>query len=190
MCIRDSDKGQIHIDDTEKANILNRQFSSVFTRPDGLNPPLVGHRCTSMPDIVVNLAGVRKLLKDLNPNKASGPDGISSKFLKELGNEIAPGLTLVMQASIHQSATPKDWCHALVAPVFKPGKGDKSKAENYRPISVRKLLKDLNPNKASGPDGISSKFLRELGNEIAPGLTLVMQASIINQQLQKTGVMH
>ena len=97
------DKGQIHIDDTEKANILNSQFSSVFSKPNGLTPPLVGHRCTSMPDIVVNLAGGRKFLKDLNPNKASEPDGISSKFLKELGNEIAPGLTLVMQASISNS---------------------------------------------------------------------------------------
>ena len=97
------DKGQIHIDDTEKANILNSQFSSVFSKPNGLTPPLVGHRCTSMPDILVNLAGGRKFLKDLNPNKASEPDGISSKFLKELGNEIALGLTLVMQASISNS---------------------------------------------------------------------------------------
>ena len=60
----------VHIDDTEKANILNFQFSSVFSKPDSLTPPLVGHRCTSMLDILVNLAGVRKLLKDLNPNKA------------------------------------------------------------------------------------------------------------------------
>ena len=95
-----------------------------------------------MPDILVNLAGVGKLLKDLNPNKASGPDGISSKFLKELGNEIAPDLTLV-QASIHQSATPKDWRHVLVGPVFKPGKGDKSKAENYHLISLTLILEHI-----------------------------------------------
>ena len=101
------DKGQIHINDKEKADILNRQFSSVFSKPDSCTPPLIGERCTPMLDIVVNIAGVKKLLKELNPNKASGPDGIPSKFLKELGNEIAPGLTLIMQASINQSATPK-----------------------------------------------------------------------------------
>ena len=43
-----------------------------------------------MPEINVNLAGVKKLLKKLNPNKASGPDGISSRFLKEMGDELAP----------------------------------------------------------------------------------------------------
>ncbi|MGB1915940.1 MAG: RNA-directed DNA polymerase, partial [Paracoccaceae bacterium] len=93
-------------------------------------------RNTAMPDIVINETGVTKLLNELNPNKATGPDGVSSRFLKEFANQIAPGLTLVMQASLHQSQIPQDWKHALVAPVFKPGKNDKSKAENYRPISL------------------------------------------------------
>ena len=38
-----------------------------------------------------------------------------------------------------QSATPKDWRHAFVAPVFTPGKGDKSKVENYRPINLKSI---------------------------------------------------
>ena len=133
------DKGQIHISDKAKANILNDQFSSVFSKPDGRTPPLIGQRSTSMPEININVAGVKKLLKELNPNKASGPDGISSRFLKETGNELAPGLTLIMQASINQSTTPNDWRNALIAPVFKSGKPDKAKAENYRPISLTSI---------------------------------------------------
>ena len=133
------DKGKIHINDKEKANILNAQFSSVFSKPDGRIPHLVGPRSTMMPDIVVSTAGVKKLLNNLDTSKASGPDKISSKFLKEVSNEIAPSLTLVMQASLHQSSTPEDWRLALVAPVFKPGKTDKAKAENYRPISLTSI---------------------------------------------------
>ena len=92
-----------------------------------------------MPDITINEAGVRKLLSNLNPYKAAGPDGVSSRFLKLFSNEISPGLTLVIQASLNQSQIPEDWRHALVAPVFKPGKNDKSKASNYRPISLTSI---------------------------------------------------
>ena len=41
-----------------------------------------------MENIVINEADVRKLLKELNPHKATGPDGISSIFLKEVSDEI------------------------------------------------------------------------------------------------------
>eukprot|EP00111_Clytia_hemisphaerica_P021090 TCONS_00062138-protein len=92
-----------------------------------------------MPEINITEPGVRKLLNDINPNKAAGPDGVSSRFLNEFADQISPGLTLVMQASLKQSSIPDDWRHALVAPVFKPGKADKSKACNYRPISLTSI---------------------------------------------------
>ena len=60
-------KGQIHIDDKKKADILNHQFSSVFSKPKGHIPPLIGQRSTTLPDITNNIAGVKKFLKDLNP---------------------------------------------------------------------------------------------------------------------------
>jgi len=50
---------------------------SVFSVPDGRSPPLLGPKNILMPDIVINEAG------DLNPFKATGPDGVSSRFLKE-----------------------------------------------------------------------------------------------------------
>ena len=133
------ENGTLHIDDTKKANILNKQFSSVFSVPNGQIPPLQGQPNIPMSDITITEAGVRKLLNDVNPNKAAGPDGIPSRFLKEFSEQISPGLTLVMQASLKQSTIPDDWRHALVAPVFKPGKNDKSKASNYRPISLTSI---------------------------------------------------
>ena len=89
-----------------------------------------------MPDIFVDVNGVRILLKELNPFKAAGSDGIESRFLKEAADEIAEGLTLVINASLHQSNLPNDWRHANIAPVYKPGKSDRSNPENYRPISL------------------------------------------------------
>ena len=63
------DSGHLHIDDAKKANILNNQFSSVFSKPDDIVPPLIGPKCKSMPEINITSNGVTKLLNELNPNK-------------------------------------------------------------------------------------------------------------------------
>jgi hypothetical protein len=48
-----------------------------------------------MNDINITLNGVTKLIKDLSPNKASGPDELTSRILKELHEEIAPAVTIL-----------------------------------------------------------------------------------------------
>jgi hypothetical protein len=44
-------------------------------------------------DITCN--GITKLLKQLNPYKAPGPDNISPRILKELATDISPLLQLI-----------------------------------------------------------------------------------------------
>ena len=86
------------------------------------------------PDITVTEKGVLKLLNGLNPHKASGPDEISTRFLKTTATVIAPILTVIFQSSIDQGKVPDDWKSANVTPLYK--KGDKAKASNYRPVSL------------------------------------------------------
>jgi len=85
-------------------------------------------------DIEINIQGVFHLLNTIDPFKATGPESLPPKLLKELSHELAPCLTLLFKASIHQSTLPLDWKTALVMPVFK--KGSKSDPSNYRPISL------------------------------------------------------
>ena len=85
-------------------------------------------------DIEINIQGVFQLLNTIDPFKATGPDSLSPKLLKELSRELSPCLTLLFKASIHQSTLPLDWKTALVMPLFK--KGSKSDPSNYRPISL------------------------------------------------------
>ena len=54
-----------------------------------------------MPDISITITGTENLLKNLNPNKASGPGEISPNLLKELHHEIAPTLTKIFKSSLH-----------------------------------------------------------------------------------------
>ena len=44
--------------------------------------------------IDISIEGVDKLLQGLSPNKASGPDKIPPKIIKELHHEIAPILKI------------------------------------------------------------------------------------------------
>lgn len=85
-----------------------------------------------MHDILVNENGISKLLTNLKPHKASGPDNIHAKILKECSKTISPILTIIYNQSLASGKIPLDWKHANVCPVFK--KGDKHDAINYRPI--------------------------------------------------------
>ena len=108
-------------------------FQSVFTDENPLNIQ-TGRKFPSMPTISIEPEGVLKLLRGLNENKASGPDGISSKILKLAAEELAPALTVIFNTSLRTGIVPADWLTANISPIFK--KGDKATASNYRPVSL------------------------------------------------------
>ena len=70
--------------------------------------------------------------------KASGPDGIPARLLKECSQEIAPSLCSLFNLSLQSSWIPSEWKPADVAPIHK--KYSKEPAENYRPISLLSIV--------------------------------------------------
>ena len=132
----------LYSDPTSQADILNNQFASVFTIDDTSNLPDLGPSpYPPMDGITINSQGIVKLLKNLNPHKATGPDGIPARLLKEIAEDIAPAITLLYQASLDQGTVPSTWKKALVVPIFK--KGNRSSPANYRPISLTAILSKL-----------------------------------------------
>ena len=75
-----------------------------------------------------------KLLNGVNARKATGIDKISNKILKIAAPIIYGSLTDIFNLSIASNVFPSDWKVAKISPVFKSG--NKSEANNYRPISV------------------------------------------------------
>ena len=124
--LRDN-KGKVHTDDKEKTNILNTQFTSAFSNDDTITPSMTSARSMSMPEIIISIN---------DPHKASGPDMVSARFLREVATQISPALTLLFNASILQSIIPTDWKDALINPIYKKGKNNRGIAENYRPVSL------------------------------------------------------
>ena len=84
-------------DPRDKANTLNKQLESVFTREGLLNDDLLPDQSPqpTMNDIGITEQGVRKMLEKLNVHKAQGPDEIDPQILKNLVSTIAPILTVI-----------------------------------------------------------------------------------------------
>ena len=127
--------GQLHSDSRRKAEILNQQFCSVFTDEDTATlPKLEGPPTTPMNNIEITQFSITKLLRELNVDKAPGPDELPNLLLKNAAKEISPFLTDIFEHSIRTGKLPDEWVKANVAPVFK--KGDRHTASNYRLISL------------------------------------------------------
>ena len=112
-------EGVTHINDNKLSELLSDQFANVFTCDDGLTPEVQGPRGSTIDDIRFTTNGIVKLLKDLNSEKASGSDEISTWVLKECANKVGDVLVLLFSASFAQRAIPEEWRHAIINPVYK-----------------------------------------------------------------------
>ncbi|KAI8494251.1 hypothetical protein Bbelb_280110 [Branchiostoma belcheri] len=127
--------GVLTSDPKEKVDALGDQFSSVFTEEDLTNIPSLGRPVAPhAPPLYISVNGVAKQLSKLNPNKASGPDGLSPRLLKITATQIAPVLQVIFTQSLDTGDVPADWRAANISPIFK--KGDKTSPVNYRPVSL------------------------------------------------------
>ena len=69
----------------------------------------------------ITVGAVKGQFKNLNPNKAFGPDVIPAQALKELHSKLAVPLSIFFIKSVEQTNVSKDWKEALVTAVFKKG---------------------------------------------------------------------
>ena len=70
--------------DSEKAEILQKQFISAFTHEPSGDPPPFPERCAQILSTRITEEMVMKEINELDENKSIGPDEIHAKMLKEL----------------------------------------------------------------------------------------------------------
>ena len=130
--------GVLRKNSADICRILNDSFHAVFTvEPAGDLPNFDERTSTRFDPDASNLyteLSVWLQLKTLKPNKASGPDGIHPRVLKECADALALPLSMIFCRSHTEGQVPSTFKQANVAPIFK--KGCKVSASNYRPVSL------------------------------------------------------
>ena len=126
--------------DKEKAEILNEQFSSAFTKEDISSLPVRDdlNLQSTLTDINITPEMVQKKLDKLRTDKSSGPDGVHPLLLKNLSSILSKPLSLIFNTSLQTGEVPKIWKVGTVTAIFKKGK--KSLASNYRAITLTSIV--------------------------------------------------
>ena len=135
-----NDETEIVTNNLDKANLFNQHFlsfSNIDTEGSELPDP-INYTDATKDSIVTNEEEVLSILKSLKTNKASGPDGISPKLLREAAPSISSSLCKLFNLSFQQGKVPTLWKQANVVPIFK--KGNSSLVTNYRPISLLSVV--------------------------------------------------
>ena len=126
--------------DQEKAEFFNEYFidQSRLIDANKFPPQLPEPTYARLKQIDITTSDVRDILKSLNISKASGPDLVSPRLLKEGANQLSTPLSKFFNRLINSGQFPQAWKKAHVTPVYK--KGDKQICNNYRPISLLSIL--------------------------------------------------
>ena len=121
----------------EMADILVEAFASVYVEDQPQNPGAHQTSASQMDDIVVGVDEVLKVLSNLDPSSALGPDGIHNTLLKRCAPSLVVPLVILISKSLTSSVIPTEWKISQVVPIFK--KGRKAEPLNYRPASAKSL---------------------------------------------------
>ena len=135
-------EGKIETSDQGKAELLNKQFSTVGEKLANEIPAFISVEPSSYisritPTVMVTAMSneiIAQGLKNLKVDKACGPDKVSPKLLKYAGDGLIPSLLSLCTSSTTSNLVPSTWKTANITPIFK--KEDETDRHNYRPISL------------------------------------------------------
>jgi hypothetical protein len=102
------------------------------------NIPNFSHATNQISEIKLCENEVEDVLKVINPTKASGPDLINPRLLKEAASIIKHPLCKLFNLSLRVASYPIQWKRANIMPVFKNNK--QNNVKNYRPISLLSVI--------------------------------------------------
>ena len=91
--------GTTYTEAKQKAQILSKQFESVFTNEDVTNvPQLDSSAYPKIGGVLFATRGIQLQLERLDPAKASGPDQLLARVLKLCAEQISPVLQIIFHS--------------------------------------------------------------------------------------------
>ena len=114
---------QIYTSEHDKANILNSFFQNSQSFLNDKNAPLPAILPTmlesELSSIVLTTDEVDSILKILPVGKATGPNGLSNRILRELSHELSIPYCSLFSQSLDTGNVPRSYKEANVCPVPK-----------------------------------------------------------------------
>ena len=124
----------------EIANILQRQFISVFSDPSATNINDALFQVTSLEKplnddkLAFSVVDIVEAIDEIKHGAAAGPDDLSVLLLKKCKETLSKPIHMIWQHSIFTGTVPKFFKTSHIAPLHK--KGSRAIAANYRPVSL------------------------------------------------------
>ena len=123
----------------EIANLLQDQFKGVFSVPlsDLQLNNFEYNQLSSvplLPDLEITCEHIISAIKEMKPNSKAPRSSIPAKIWKECKLSLCTPLKLLWEKSFISGKIPQEYKKQIIVPIFK--KGNKSKPENWRPVSL------------------------------------------------------
>lgn len=132
-----NNEGLLTQSEQETAEALNTFYQSKFTIDDLSDLPAFPQKIPLnciLERVDISVSDVEDVLKELNSNKATGPDEIDNHILKECADTLAPLLHQLYKKSLETADVPRLWKWTEVSPIHKGGL--KSLMKNLRPVGL------------------------------------------------------
>ena len=128
--------GTFIINCKEKAKLFNDFFANQCTLiiNDSILPDFQYITEARIDSFEIRKDSILSLIRNLNPNKATGSDEISGQMLLICDDTVVLPLLIIFRSILEKSIYPDQWKLANVVPIYK--KEDKQLVKNYRPISL------------------------------------------------------
>ena len=131
--------GEWVLESGEKANLLGKTFEAKSALPEKKfewRPEPLKESQSSF--FLLRRKDTEQILKDINSDKATGPDLLPGRILKECASVLSLPITLLARRLLDLGKWPECWREHWVAPIFK--KGSPSDSEKYRGVHLTSVL--------------------------------------------------
>ena len=129
--------GELVTDCIEKARHFNQFFLNQCTPLENgsvLEPEVALLTHSKFTNFIISKELIQQTLKNINVNKAHGPDGITGRMIALCGDRLVLPLSIIFKNIMDTGTFPSVWKSANVTPTHK--KDSKQNIKNYRPISL------------------------------------------------------
>ena len=132
-----TESGNLEHKPKEMADILQTQYSSVFSDPKSAkkeSPNIKVNLESHISDIKFTSEDIISAINEISENSACGENDIPAVILKKCKSTLSYPILLIWEESLSRGYVPKLYKNQIITPVHK--KSSKAEPANYRPIAL------------------------------------------------------